>query len=88
MIVQSGIVDVVAFPPTMQYAELVLECAKNYNSQTKTIKCGEERRVVAVLSTNTIAMAFNIPSQGGEVYITQEHAEKYYYNQVDAARKG
>ena len=71
----------------MQSAELILECAKNYNAHTKTIECGKERRVVVLLSTKTVAMAFNIPSHEGEVCITQEHAQEHYSNQGDACVK-
>lgn len=75
--VKSGIVAVASFPPPIQCPDLILECAKHYNLERKTIST-LDGRLLATLTPESIGEAFGIPSHHSMRYRTSNGAKAVY----------
>ena len=60
-IYKSGIVHVVALPPTFLCPELIMECVSRFDLNCKFIIFDERKRVLANIGGQAIEEAFNIP---------------------------
>lgn len=73
----SGIIKAASFPPAIQCYELMIECAKHYDSHTRTI-VAKDGRVLAYFSETTINEAFHLPEPRDMIYISIEGAKAVY----------
>lgn len=79
---KSGIVHVVGFLPTMHYTELVVECARHYNPNSKDV-VAPDGRVLANISDVAIREAFRIPEYHNVVYVTKDEANQMYQDHME-----
>lgn len=75
--VKSGIVAAAGFPLAIQCPDLILECAKHYNPERKTIST-LDGRLLATLTLESIGEAFGIPSHHSMTYRTISGAQELY----------
>lgn len=75
--VKSGIVAATDFHPAIQCLDLILECAKHYNPERKTISISDGRLLVT-LTPESIGEAFGIPSHHSMTYKTISRAQEVY----------
>lgn len=83
-IYKSGIVQTVAFPPTLPCPELVMECASQFDIVTKTIIFGEGQRVLANINRQVVEKVFNIPQHKGMIVVLMDQAAKFFQENHDA----
>lgn len=74
---RNGIVQAVGFPPAMECAELMVECAIHYNAQEREI-VAPDGRVLAHLGELAIQETFGIPNYNWTSYKTKEEIRRLY----------
>jgi hypothetical protein len=79
---RNEIVQAARFPPTMECAELMVECARHYDAQERQIVALDER-VLAHLGEVAIQEAFGIPNYVRTSYKTKEDTKKLYDDQYE-----
>jgi hypothetical protein len=72
---RNGTVQAARFLPTVECAELMVECARHYDTQERKI-IALDRRVLAHLGELAIQEAFGIPSYIRTSYKTKEDTKK------------
>lgn len=79
---RNGIVQAAGFPPAMECAELMFECAIHYNAQERQI-IAPDGRVLAHLGELAIQETFGIPNYNRTSYKTKEDAKRLYEDQLE-----
>lgn len=79
---QNGIVQAVGFPPTVECAELMVECTIHYNAQERQI-IALDGRILAHLRELSIQETFGIPSYNQTSYKTREDARRLYEDPME-----
>lgn len=74
-IMKSGIYHAAGFPPSIQCNELMVECARHYDPQFRTIKT-PKGLVLAYLAEESKREVFRIPSHREMRVRTKEDAQK------------
>lgn len=80
--IESGIVQAASFPLVIQGKELIVECSKHYNANTRQI-VAQDGKVSAFLSKAAISEAFNIPDHKDMVYKNKEGAQANFDDGLD-----
>lgn len=75
--IKSGVIQAAGFPLAIQCNELIVECARHYDTNTKQIKTSDGK-VLAFLSETAIHEAFNIPEPKDIIYKSKEAALVMY----------
>lgn len=82
-ITESGIIKATDFPPAVRCHELIFECAKHYDSHSRTI-VAEDGTVLAYLLEKAISEAFHLLEQRDMIYRSLEGAKSIYEDDPDA----
>lgn len=82
-IIDSGIIKAVGFPPVVRCHELMIECAKHYDSHSRTI-VAKDGIALAYLSEGAIGEAFHLTKQRDMIYKSLEGTKSIYKNDPDA----
>lgn len=81
-IIESGIIKGASFPPTVRCHELMIECAKQYDSHSRII-VAKDGIVLSYLSKGAISEAFHLPEQRDRIYKSLEGAKSTYEDDPD-----
>lgn len=81
-IVGSGIIKAAGFPPAIQCHELMIECARHYDPQSRSI-VSKEGNTLAYLSDEAISEALHLPEHIDMIYKSLEGARSMYEDDPD-----
>lgn len=82
-IIESGIIKAAGFPPAVQCHELMIECARHYDPQSRAI-VSNEGNTLAYLSEEAISEAFHLPEHRDMIYKSIEGARSMCEDDPDA----
>lgn len=80
--IKSGIIKASDFPPAVQCYELIVECAKHYDSHTRTI-VAPDGRTLAYLLEAAISEAFHLPEPKDMLYRSMKGAKAFYDDDIE-----
>ncbi|XP_057820202.2 uncharacterized protein LOC131033077 [Cryptomeria japonica] len=81
-IIESGIIKAAGFPFAVRCHELMIECARHYDSNSRAI-VAKAGTILAHLSEGAISEVFHLPEQRDMIYKSLEGAKSIYKDDPD-----